>query len=220
MRLRQRKEPVRRASEKSEILGLVLAGGRSVRMGTDKGTLSYADSGVPQVRLAYALLEEICGRAFVSINAEQLKDPVYESLATIVDTAADRGPAAGLAAAFEYSPESAWLVLAVDMPLVSSGVLRNLVTQRDPARIATVHRHADGTIEPLCAIWEAHAREAVAVELTSGRGSLRRVAAAHDAAVAALPEPERLISANTPAQRDAISARLTRAGSQPGRPKS
>lgn len=197
-------------SGESELVGLVLAGGRSVRMGADKGALSYAGSGQPQVRLALSRLEQVCGRAFVSINAEQQEDPLYRTLATIIDTQPDRGPAAGLAAAFQSSPESAWLVLAVDMPLVSTAVLNNLIAQRDPARIATVHRHGDGTIEPLCAIWEPHARAVVARELARGRGSLRTVAESGGAAIARLPEPERLHNANTPAEREAMRNRLDR----------
>ena len=200
----------------SELFGLVLAGGRSARMGADKGGLIWTAAGVPQVRVAAALLEQVCERAFVSINADQRNDAAYAGLATIVDTEPDRGPAGGLSSAFAFEPRAAWLVLAVDMPRVSAAVLRNLVAQRDRARIATVHRHADGTIEPLCAIWEAHARDAVSHELVHGRGSLRAVADACDAAVAQLPEPERLKNANTPAQRRSLRARLEHDDSDTG----
>ncbi|HMB73614.1 MAG TPA: NTP transferase domain-containing protein [Gammaproteobacteria bacterium] len=206
---------MRTGSDKFELAGLVLAGGRSRRMGEDKGSQSYAGSGVPAVRLAIARLEAVCARVFVSINAEQRDDPVYARLTTIVDSQPDRGPAAGLAAAFDAAPESAWLVLAVDMPLVSIELLRNLVAQRDPSRIATVQRHADGTLEPLCAIWEPHAREPVAHELAHGRDSLRAVAHGHAAAIAGLPQPERLRNANTPAERELLRSCLERDGRGP-----
>ncbi len=183
-------------------------------MGADKGSLVYGDSALPQVRSALACLEQVCGQAWVSVNAEQLEDSLYAQLPTIVDAETDRGPAQGLLSALQFNPTTAWLVLAVDMPRVSVPLLSNLIAQRDPSRIATVHCHADGTIEPLCAIWEPHALEAIVRELESGRGSLRALANEQHAAVARLPEPERLRNANTPAERCEIQQQLTDAGAK------
>lgn len=170
-------------------------------MGEDKGSQAYGNRTVPQVRLAHDCLTKVCGRAWVSVNADQVEAPAYSGLPVIVDSRRDAGPAAGLLCAFEFRPDTAWLVLAVDMPRVSAGLLKNLIAQRDSSRIATLHRHADGTLEPLCAIWEPSARAVIADELQTGRGSLRAVAERADVAVAQLPEPERLQNANTPAQR-------------------
>ncbi|MGD2167889.1 MAG: molybdenum cofactor guanylyltransferase [Gammaproteobacteria bacterium] len=195
-------------SDIQQLAGLVLAGGRSHRMGEDKGALIYGNSGVPQVRFALDCLTRVCGSAWVSVNADQVDAPLYTDLPTIVDVGKDQGPAGGLLSAFRFRPDTAWLVLAVDMPRVSVGLLSNLVAARDASRIATVHRHADGTIEPLCAIWEAHARELIVRELDSGRGSLRALAEERDAAVAQLPEPDRIRNANTPAERSVMQQRL------------
>jgi molybdopterin-guanine dinucleotide biosynthesis protein A len=177
-------------------------------MGADKGSLVYGNSALPQVESALESLRQVCGNAWVSVNEEQLEDPLYAQLPTIVDTRKDQGPAAGLLSAFEFNPDTAWLVLAVDMPRVSPGLLHNLVAQRDTSRIATVHCHADGTIEPLCAIWEAHSRDLVIQELESGRGSLRVLAQEQHAAIARLPAPEQLRNVNTPDERSAMQQRL------------
>ena len=188
--------------------GLVLAGGRSRRMGQDKGTLRYGNTSLPQVVKTWHLLQRVCAAAYVSINADQTAHDVYSDLPVIVDTRADRGPLGGLLSAFEAEPATAWLVLAVDMPRVSVALLRNLITQRDPTRIATVHCHADGTLEPLCAIWEPHCRNTLLAELQDGRGSLRAVAEREGAAVARLPEPEKLQNANTPDERRELEKRV------------
>jgi molybdopterin-guanine dinucleotide biosynthesis protein A len=191
-----------------DISGLVLAGGRSSRMGADKGSLVYGESALPQVNAAFNLLDQVCGEVWVSVNETQTADPLYSELPTIVDTRHGLGPAAGLQSAFAFRPDCAWLVLAVDMPRVSSGLLRNLIEQRDSGRIATVHCHADGAIEPLCAIWEAHAAAMVSRELESGRRSLRKLAKEQNAAVARLPEPEQLRNVNTPDERSEMQEEL------------
>ena len=170
-------------------------------MGEDKGSLVWGTSAVPQVRVAFDHLSSVCTRAYVSIRESQLDSGSYAGLPTIVDSKPDLGPAGGLLTAFDFDASVAWLVVAVDMPFVTAGLLRNLIAQRQPGHIATVHRHADGTIEPLCAIWEPPAHAAIRKELELGRGSLRAVAQTGNAAVAELPEPTRLRNANTPAER-------------------
>jgi len=196
------------------LLGLVLAGGRSSRMGSDKGSLIYGSAGLPQVAVAVGLLERVCTRTFVSISAPQQHDEPYTSFELLIDTYPNRGPAGGLMSAFGFEPAAAWLVLAVDMPRVSLNVLQNLIRQRDSSAIATVHCHADGVIEPLCAIWEPSASALIREELEHGRGSLRAVAQSGQAAIARLPEPDRLQNINTPEERSDL-LRQFGAGSEP-----
>ena len=74
------------------------------------------------------------------------------------DDGATEGAAAGLLAAWRLAPGSAWLTLAADMPLVDDVTLGALVAGRGPGAIATAFRHADGTPEALCTIWEPRAR--------------------------------------------------------------
>jgi len=183
------------------LLGLVLAGGRSSRMGSDKGSLVYGSAGVPQVAVAVGLLERVCAHTYVSISAQQQHEEPYTSFELLVDAFPNRGPAGGLVSAFDFEPAAAWLVLAVDMPRVSLNLLHNLIRQRDSNAIATVHCHADGVVEPLCAIWEPAAAALIREELEHGRGSLRAVAQRGPAAVARLPEPDRLQNINTPEER-------------------
>ena len=52
-----------------KLYGLVLAGGLSTRMKTDKGLIAY--HGVPQRTYLYKLLKEVCDEAYISIRKEQ-----------------------------------------------------------------------------------------------------------------------------------------------------
>ena len=181
----------------TDLLGLVLAGGRSERMGQDKGSLEW--SGQLLVNHCRLLLEPFCGEVLVSTRADQSPLAAYKGLRRVIDHTSFKGPAAGLAAAWAAHADAALLVLAVDLPLVDSRMLDSLIRQRDPAQIATVYRHPNGILEPLCAIWEPRAadrlREAAGA---SGAPSLRRIL--EDGPIASLTpsEPARLASCNTP----------------------
>jgi molybdopterin-guanine dinucleotide biosynthesis protein A len=153
------------------IWGLVLAGGESRRMGADKGRLEY--HGSAQARWAWRLLADVCDKAYVSVRPPQARVVPYRDLPLIVDGGEAAGPAAGLAAAWRRHEGVAWLVLAVDMPLVDRALLDVLIGGRAPRRLATVFRHPDGILEPLCAIWEPVARETLRRRLGEGRASLR-----------------------------------------------
>lgn len=135
-----------------KLYGLVLAGGKSTRMGSDKGWLTYHD--VPQQEYLYTLLEEICEDVFLSIRKEQLPD-IPDSFKTITDNNEHRGPFNGILSAHALYPEAAWLVLACDLPLIDGKTLQLLVDKRNPDKWATSFATQEsGLPEPLATIWE------------------------------------------------------------------
>lgn len=190
-----------------QLLGLVLAGGASRRMNRDKGTLCYHR--VPQAVHAFRLLTDVCGRAYVSTNADRAAHPPYSELPLIVDVGEYRGPASGLEAAWARHPSAAWLTLAVDMPLVDRALLDELVAARDPSTCATAFRNDDGVIEPLCTIWEPSARGPLLARLAAGDASLRRFLEGHSARLIALGAPDKLRSIDDPVTHAALVEALT-----------
>lgn len=178
--------------------GLVLAGGQSRRMRRDKGAIDY--HGVPQAQWGYKLLARYCDGVLVSVRAEQRWQAPYRDLPLVIDTRPGQGPAAGLLAAWTLHPEAAWLVLATDMPQIAPALLDALVTARDPGRLATVFRHPDGTLEPLCAIWEPIAAAPLEQAVGAGKSSLRRLLEASEIRVLTPPPGPGLTSVNSPEQ--------------------
>jgi molybdopterin-guanine dinucleotide biosynthesis protein A len=147
------------------LFGLVLSGGFSTRMGQDKGSLIY--HGIDQRSYCAELLRPFCDEVFVSLREEQrtllpspLK-PVFDQL--------NIGPAGGLLAAYEKNPTSAWLILACDMPFVTSDTIQSLVQHRNPSYAATVYMLSE--IEPLFAIWESRALAHLKNEVLQGKSS-------------------------------------------------
>jgi len=190
----------------SPLYGLVLAGGRGIRLGRDKGALDY--HGLPQAVWGLRLLEPFCSERFVSVRPEQVDAPAYRGLPTIVDQGASAGPASGVAAALQRFPRTAWFVIAADMPLLTGSVLATLAAHRDASVLATAYRRRDGMPEPLCAIWEPAAVARLAPPGAGQGMSLRRLLEEGPARLLRLDDDEALTSVNTAADDLRARARL------------
>lgn len=189
--------------------GLVLAGGRSSRMGRDKAALEYA--GRSQLGRAFALLDPLVSRCFVSVRADQQHDPLRARFPQIVDAAPGvEGPAAGILSALRAHPQSAWLVLACDLPFLDAGTLQHLIARRDPTRTATAFRSShDGLPEPLCAIYEPAARSALEAFVAGGRICPRKFLIQSDALLLDQPRAESLDNVNTPTELEEARNRMS-----------
>lgn len=139
----------------SKLYGLVLAGGKSSRMKKDKAFLDY--HGRPQVEYAYHLLSVFCEETFVSAQKEQGLDKkfpvIYDAKGFL-----NIGPLGGILSAMSKFPDKGWLVLACDLPFVTSATIQHLLRYRDPRKVATAYRSRFNDLpEPLCAVYEPRA---------------------------------------------------------------
>ena len=134
------------------LYGLILSGGKSSRMGTDKALLNY--HGRPQQELLYELATEFCEKTFISLREEQ-REYLPKKYMVIEDLNEFRGPLNGILSAHRKYPEAAWMVIACDLPLLNKNTLELLVQGRDAAKDATALATKTTKLpEPLAAIWE------------------------------------------------------------------
>ncbi|UII26564.1 molybdenum cofactor guanylyltransferase [Fulvivirga maritima] len=162
-------------SNGNTLYGLVLIGGKSSRMGTDKSLIRYHD--VTQRAYVHQLLSQYCSKVFLSCNPSQRKEL---ALPYIEDNQCE-GPITGLLSAHEAYPDASWLIMACDMPYVDSTLLNILLQQRDNSKLATCF-YLDN-IEPLCAIWEASSFPLLKEYYQSGKRSPRRFLEGQDVKV-------------------------------------
>jgi molybdenum cofactor guanylyltransferase len=135
------------------LCSLVLAGGASSRMGSDKALLAY--HGEPQVHRLAAMLESVASPVFVSVRKSQVGVEGLAGLRLLVDPEEGIGPLAGLLAAFAQNRDCAWMAVAVDMPWIGPATLERLRDERDPSVYATAYRIPGSDLpEPVCAIYE------------------------------------------------------------------
>jgi molybdenum cofactor guanylyltransferase len=186
------------------LFGLVLAGGRSKRMGQDKAALVY--DGRSQLDRAMNLLAPLVTRAFVSVRADQNTEPTRAKYAQIVDLGDIEGPAAGICAAQLTHPDVAWLIIACDLPHLNIATLQQLIAQRDPARLATAYDSSTGLPEPLCAIYEAQSAVALQAFIRSGRTCPRKFLLTSDTLRIPLGDSRALDNVNTPDELAATQA--------------
>ncbi len=140
------------------LYGLILAGGKSTRMGRDKGALIY-HHGKDQVRYLHEMLNPFVDQVFVSIRHAQLSDNHLQGYNTIEDTRMINSPVNGILSAMDKHPEASWLVVAVDMPYINETAVKTLLSARNPKRTATCFSSpVKGGPDPLFAIWEAHTK--------------------------------------------------------------
>lgn len=154
------------------VYGLVLAGGKSTRMGADKGLINYHK--VPQQEYLYALLSEVCDDVYLSIRKEQQQD-IPEGFKTILDNNEHRGPFNGILSAHAQHPDVAWLVLACDLPLIDGEALQQLMDHRNVNKKAiSFATQKTGLPEPLVAIWEPDGLREAKVYLKTAESSCPR----------------------------------------------
>lgn len=162
--------------QEPEIYGLVLAGGKSTRMGIDKATLCY--HGRSQAEHCCNLLSRYCLNVFLSCRKEQNFQSAKAGHPRIYDREEyfDIGPLGGLLSAMEENPEVAWLVLACDMPFVRDQTIATLITNRHSNKPVTAYiSRSHLFVEPLCAIYEPFSYKAILNFFKKGQYSLNKI---------------------------------------------
>ncbi len=179
------------------VYGLVLAGGKSRRMGRDKALLLR--DGQSQLEYVAALLEGAVDRAFVSVRQEQQGEPERGRFNTIADRYEGIGPAAGILSAMDEYPDADWLVVACDLPNIDAVTLEFLLEKRSPDHPFTAFRSSyDELPEPLCAVYRADSNPIVRQFVESGVACPRKILIRSDTWLLDQPDPHALDNINTP----------------------
>jgi len=181
----------------SGVVGVVLAGGESRRMGRDKATLATSRGSLPG--LAALRLAAVCPEVALADGGRQL----VPELRSVADGPGS-GPAAGILGAAAAYPGRSLLVLACDLPEVPEALLAELAR---PSGFDWVVPRWQGRIEPLVALYRPPALAALADLVSRGSLAPQRLAEVPGLSVRYLPgallvrfgAPERMFrNLNTP----------------------
>ena len=155
---------------------IVLAGGRSSRMGRDKSDLVYQDQTFLNIQLQKGRqlgIRDILVSGYRGQNCEER---------VVMDRLKGRGPLGGLEACLRLAAYSRCLVLSVDTPLITVQELERLITEDERSRrqaaaenkngpLITVLQHGEKQ-EPLIGIYASGLADAIAEALEQGSGSV------------------------------------------------
>jgi molybdopterin-guanine dinucleotide biosynthesis protein A len=182
--------------------GLVLAGGESRRMGRDKGLIPYR--GEAHREVLYALLQPVCARVFLSVNAVQPR-PEPERFEYLVDRPeyAGNGPIGAVMGFRDAHPDVALLLVSCDLPFFGAEALGALLAARDPARPATAFLNSENDRpEPLVTIYEPRFLDGLPAHFGRGVRSLQRILLEDPPALIRDFDARWIRSADTPEDRD------------------
>lgn len=149
----------------------ILAGGRARRLdGVNKGTLVVGHATIIDRQLE--TLADVANDIFVVGR----RDDAWTSrgLRVVADEIPDAGPLGGIYTAIVRSPSERTLVVACDMPFLSSALLRQLAAVEDADLV--IPRHAN-CYEPLCAIYSRACADDIKNRLARGLNEASRLPA-------------------------------------------
>ncbi len=134
--------------------GVILAGGKSSRMGRDKALIEV--DGTRMLDRTVELLRPHVREILVIGDPEK---HTAEHATTIADDEPGKGPLGGIVTAFKHARYVRLLVLACDLPSINDHLLVTLKKELDAGFDAIIPTH-DGLIEPLAAAFHKHCIEA------------------------------------------------------------
>lgn len=198
-------------------MGVLLAGGEARRFdGMPKGLAT-----VDGIRIADRVLTVLRGATDtqVVVSNEEAAREWFPSLPVFADTQRGLGPLAGIETALRAAAGASVLVVAWDMPFVTTPLLRGMRALGETGAPAVVPEHGEGRVlEPLCAYYSAETLDLCSSLLERGERSARALAEALPSAIR-IPErvlaehgdPDRLfLSVDTQAQLEALAGLLPR----------
>ena len=171
---------------------LILAGGKSSRMGTEKSQIILAGKSLLQrtIDLITPHTEDI----FLSIAHDDERD---HPLPTLRDLEPSPGPLGGLQAAFDHDPDSSWLLIACDLPKLSAPDLESLVAA-NLKDVSCFRNPLDDHPEPLCAIYAPSSAPQLQEVIAENRRCARRFIRTLERTELTPSDPQALLNLNRP----------------------
>jgi molybdopterin-guanine dinucleotide biosynthesis protein A len=195
--------------------GIILAGGRSTRLGQDKALLALPDGRSLIAHVVARLAPLVAEVVVVATDAERL-GPLPARL--VPDVFPGGGALGGIYAGLDAAREEHSLVVACDMPLLSLPLLRHLLAKPRDFDVL-MPRLSDDQVEPLHALYSKACLEQIRRQLVAGHHRIIsflgdvRVRYVEEAELRRLdPELRSFFNVNTPADLAALPRLLQEAG--------
>jgi len=153
--------------DKTNITGIILAGGKSSRMGSDKGLLMLNNK--PFIQYSIDALKPLVSEIIIVSDASEYDD---FGLKRITDITKDAGPVSGIYSGLEASKTEYNLILSCDIPLITSEVLQQLIDAIDDTS-EIIQAESNGKSMPLIALYKKSVKDTFKSLLEQGERRLR-----------------------------------------------
>ena len=134
--------------EKFNITGIVLSGGKSSRLGEEKGLAQF--NGRPLISYALDVVEKLCNDVLISAN-NQIEEYKQFNHPVIQDLIPGIGPMGGISACLEQSTSRLNIILSCDVPFVNVDLFNFMINKIDNHQVVLpIHNNF---LEPLCGVY-------------------------------------------------------------------
>jgi len=113
-----------------KITAIILAGGKSSRMGEDKGLMLF--NGKPMIKYIIEVIKPLVDKVIIISNNTDYEQFGYEVCQDIIK---EKGPIAGIYTGLKYSKTTKNIVLSCDVPFVNTEVIKLLIGKSENADV-------------------------------------------------------------------------------------
>lgn len=135
--------------DKFDVTGIILAGGKSSRLGEEKGLAVLNRK--PLVSYAVDVLKPLCNHMMISANNYEKEYAGY-GFEIVEDQIKGIGPMGGVFSCIQRSSTRFNIVMSCDTPFVTPGLFQYLLDSIENFQ-AAIPVHDEGFIEPLCGVY-------------------------------------------------------------------
>lgn len=150
----------------TKITGIVLSGGKSLRMGTDKGLLDYKGKSLVQHAVDY--LRPHCNEILISSNSD-----IYNSIGypVIPDLIQNIGPIGGIFSCIKNIDANKVIVTACDMPEIPKTLINKMCLNEPDADLIYL-KLSSGRLQPLPLVLGKKTYSSLYTQIESGKYKL------------------------------------------------
>lgn len=186
---------------RGEIGAVILAGGRGRRMGSiEKGLLPFR--GRPLVSHVIAAVEPHVGELIVSANRRIDEYAALDAAVVTDEWPNARGPLAGVASALRVTRLPYLMIAPCDTPFLPWDLVPRLVAALSDTRVDAAVAHADGIMQPLCALMRCTLEPMLRDYIEAGGAKAAQWWAERCTVAVTFDEPQAFININTPQDRE------------------
>ncbi len=174
---------------------LLLVGGKSSRMGSDKASLRWSN-GESTLQCLVDVITKLKIELYLSVSDSQMNGDF--NYPVIVDAKPSQGPLHALSSAIKHWNEPI-LLIACDLLLLDFNTIHSLIQGHDHSKLATCYANRlDHRVEPLCAIYQPECQTMLNSAIQHQKLCARKFLMSLDPKILKLNNPVALDNINTP----------------------
>jgi molybdenum cofactor guanylyltransferase len=207
------------AIESNFLSAILLAGGRSTRMGRDKATIEI--NGLPMLRQIYDVLALCRSRQYSLSDRIYVVTPWVEKYRSIlpidchfiIEQRPHQGPLLGFIQGLAEVNSTWILLLACDLPNLSTPIVQTWIDRLESIpseRVAYLPKHLSKGWEPLCGFYRRNCFDSLLKYIDNGGQSFQGWLALNSVTELPIDDPLCLVNCNTPAELTTVVTNITR----------